>query len=194
MTEKRGLQTELKFSLDDWVLDELRNWSSVIPEAEAQMDLAIRLSSLNIEHGGGPFGAIVVDQIGNLVSVGVNLVLPYSVSVLHAEVVAITLAQRRVGSFTLKSQNGAKHRLVSSATPCVACFGCLWWSGATELLTGARKADVQAITKIDEGPINPNWRESLTESGITVIEDIRREQSCAVLKQYSQQNGIIYNA
>ena len=71
--------------------------------------LAIELSSRNVKEGtSGPFGAAVFkrnikskDQI-DLVSIGVNRVVPLHNSTLHGEMVAIQLAQNHVQSFALR--------------------------------------------------------------------------------------------
>ncbi|MBZ0172634.1 MAG: hypothetical protein K8E66_09670, partial [Phycisphaerales bacterium] len=68
-----------------------------------RMALAIELSRQNVGRGdGGPFGAAVFEiESGRLVSSGVNLVVKHGNSALHAEVVALMFAQRRLDSFTL---------------------------------------------------------------------------------------------
>src|SRR5262249_56117985 len=68
-----------------------------------KMALVIRLARENVAHGtGGPFGAAVFEiPSGRLVAAGVNSVTRLQNCVLHAEVVALMLAQQRVRSFTL---------------------------------------------------------------------------------------------
>ncbi|KAL7546261.1 hypothetical protein ACHAWF_009595 [Thalassiosira exigua] len=73
---------------------------------EEMMSLAVRLSDRNVAEGtGGPFGAAVferhTDGACTLVSVGTNRVVPLGNCALHGEMVAIMLAQKRAGSFTL---------------------------------------------------------------------------------------------
>ena len=80
---------------------------------EEMMSLAIHLSDKNITEGtGGPFGACIFERHGptesqpngycTLVSIGMNRVVPLENSTLHGEMVAIQLAQRKLGSFTLQ--------------------------------------------------------------------------------------------
>ena len=74
---------------------------------QEMMSLAIHLSDRNITEGtGGPFGAAIFERhpekgYCTLVSIGMNRVVPLGNSTLHGETVAIQLAQRRVGSYTL---------------------------------------------------------------------------------------------
>ncbi|MFB6359406.1 MAG: nucleoside deaminase, partial [Thiohalorhabdaceae bacterium] len=79
-----------------------------------------------------------------LVAAGVNRVLAEGLSVAHAEVVALALAQQRLGSFDLGAEAGWDHELVTSAEPCVQCFGALFWAGIRSLVCGARSADAEA--------------------------------------------------
>mmetsp|Transcript_22158 Transcript_22158/g.40679 ORF Transcript_22158/g.40679 Transcript_22158/m.40679 type:complete len:308 (-) Transcript_22158:59-982(-) len=76
------------------------------------MSLAIHLSDRNISEGtGGPFGAAIFERHPSkgyctLVSIGMNRVVPLGNSTLHGETVAIQLAQRKVGSYTLSLEEG----------------------------------------------------------------------------------------
>ncbi|HXV20935.1 MAG TPA: hypothetical protein VD811_08115, partial [Desulfuromonadales bacterium] len=65
------------------------------PDVRERMGLAIDLARRNVSAGtGGPFGAAVFEtENGRLLAVGVNLVVAARCSILHAEVVALMLAQ-----------------------------------------------------------------------------------------------------
>ena len=67
---------------------------------EERMRLAIELARQNVLRGtGGPFGAGVFEaQGGRLVAAGVNSVTRLGNSMLHAETLAIMLAQARLGT------------------------------------------------------------------------------------------------
>ncbi len=158
------------------------------------MAFAIRLAQLNIDREtGGPFGAAVFERDeGGLVAAGVNLVLHSGYSFAHAEVVALSLAQRAAGTFDLAAA-GPPYELVSSAEPCAMCAGASCWSGIAHLVCGARREDVEAIG-FDEGPRSPDWVAQLTARGVPVTRDISREQAAAVLQSYRARGGSIYNA
>lgn len=160
-------------------------------EPDQRMALAVSLSKVNIEHGGGPFGACIFErESGKLISIGVNLVVPATCSVAHAEMVAIILAQQAVGSFSLAAEGDFE--LVTSAEPCAQCFGAIPWSGVKSLVYGAPKADVEAIG-FDEGPKPRAWKEKLEERGITVKGPVRRNSASAVLRAYAKMGHAIYN-
>jgi tRNA(Arg) A34 adenosine deaminase TadA len=159
------------------------------------MRLAIELSRLNVEHGtGGPFGAGIFDLSTNrLVAPGVNLVTTANLSAAHAEVVAIMVAQQVVGHFDLGGQGRPPYELVASTEPCAMCFGSVPWSGVRQLVCGARDEDARSIG-FDEGPKMSDWVSSLEQRGISVVRDTCRDEAAAVLRNYAESGGEIYNA
>lgn len=158
------------------------------------MRFVIELSRLNIENGGGPFGAAIFDmQSHRLISAGVNMVIGASCSMAHAEMVALSLAQQQLGQYDLGAAGLPRLELVSSCEPCAMCFGALPWSGIRHLACGARDADARAIG-FDEGPKHPQWRNELEQRGISVSTDICRSEAKVVLDAYAASGGVIYNA
>jgi tRNA(Arg) A34 adenosine deaminase TadA len=156
----------------------------------ARMRLAVELARRNVAHGGGPFGALVVEEgTGRVVAVGANWVVQQRSSLLHAEMAAIAFAEARVGSHTLGEGN---HVLVSSSEPCAQCLGATLWSGVRRLVCGARTADAEAIG-FDEGPRPGDWVAQLAARGIGVTLDVLRADACAVLAAYGANGGAIYN-
>src|SRR5690349_6417568 len=110
---------------------------------EDRMRLAIELSRPNVLRGtGGPFGAAIFEHsTGALLSVGVNSVVRLNNSALHAEMLAIMMAQHRLGSYTLAASSSASYVLVSSCDPCAMCLGAVLWSGVRRMITGADRDD-----------------------------------------------------
>jgi tRNA(Arg) A34 adenosine deaminase TadA len=161
---------------------------------EARMRLAVELSRRNVEEGtGGPFGAAVfAADTGNLVAVGVNLVEPSRCSLAHAEMMALALAQQTVGHYDL-SGGGAAHELVTSTEPCAMCLGAIPWSGVRRVICGARGHDAGAIG-FDEGAKPADWIGALRRRGIEVMRDVLRDEARAVLRQYVDGGGTVYNA
>lgn len=187
---------------------------------EEMMSLVVHLSDRNITEGtGGPFGAAIferhADNTATLVSVGMNRVVPLGNSTLHGETVAIQLAQRKLGSFTLmldeNKEDGLfydeshddddgkesspprkrKFELFTSCEPCAMCLGATLWSGVSRLVCGATKNDAQAIG-FDEGPVFEQSYEHLEKAGIQVTRNVLREDAAKVLQRYGN-IGLIYN-
>lgn len=182
------------FTLPTWIDTFLGDKPLVYPTLEAQMELVIALSAQNIDAGsGGPFGAAIFNQeSGALLAPGVNLVSSTNCALCHAEMVAIAIAQQKIGHFDLGGSGLPPFRLVASTEPCVMCFGGVLWSGVRELVCGARDADARAIG-FDEGPKRDDWPQTLIERGINVHRDVLREKAGAVLLDYQQRGGLIYN-
>lgn len=164
-----------------------------LPSEEARMELAIALASENVRRGGGPFAAVVFDRESGIgVAGGVNLVLPQRSSILHAEIVALFSAQRRVGSYTLRAEGLPEHELVASCDPCAMCLGATLWSGVTRLVCGAHREDAEA-TGFDEGPVWPASFEYLRERGVAVTRGVLRDEAADVLRHYIAVGGQLYN-
>ena len=181
----------LRLTLPEWV-DELVDWARPYPDDESRMRLAIALAAENVRRGGGPFGAAIVEETsGRLISVGVNRVVPENNSMLHAEVLAFMMAQRRVGSYTLGAPGLPAHTLVSSCEPCAMCLGATLWSGVRRLVCGATRDDAMRA-RFDEGPVFPESYRYLEDRGIAIVRGVLREEARAVLERYAA-TGEIYN-
>lgn len=159
-----------------------------------RMAFAIEAARLNIEHGtGGPFGAAVFERdTGMLVAVGVNLVTSCGCALLHAEMVAIALAQRQLGVYDLGAPGLPPLELAASCEPCAMCLGAIPWSGVRSVITGATDADARAIG-FDEGPKVADWAGALAVRGIAVAAGIERDRARAVLERYRERGGDLYN-
>ena len=158
------------------------------------MALAVALARENIERGtGGPFGAAVFDPISwRPLAVGVNLVQHAQNAVLHAEIVALMLAQATLGRYSLSAPDLPPHVLVTSCEPCAMCLGALLWSGVQDLECGATREDAVRIG-FDEGPVFPASYAYLADRGVRVRLEICRREAARVLEDYRRSGGAIYN-
>ena len=186
------MQTQFDFELPTWVGPFIAAHDPDFSTPEKRMAFAIALSAENIEQKtGGPFGAAIFDNDNQLVAAGINLVTSANCSILHAEMVAIALAQKTLGRYDLGSDGQEAYELAASTEPCAMCFGAVPWSGVKRLLCGARDEDARAVG-FDEGAKLADWRSALEERGITVTRDIARQAAADVLTQYAKQQGKIY--
>ena len=185
---------DLHLALPGWLAG-LVNWDRPYPDDDDRMRLAVGLARENVRRStGGPFGAAVfASATGALVAVGVNSVTRLLNSVLHAEVMAIMLAQARLGRFALGEPGAASYELVTSCEPCAMCLGAALWSGVRRIVTGATRADATALG-FDEGPVfSASWA-YLEERGIRVRHGVGQADAVAVLELYRDAGGPIYNA
>lgn len=184
--------TELRITNPDW-LDELVSWERPYPDDDARMALVVSLARANVERElGGPFGAAVFErESGRLVGAGVNRVQQLGNCVLHAETLAIMMAQSRVGSFTFDALGLPAHELVTSCEPCAMCLGATLWSGASRLVYGALREDATAAG-FDEGPVFAESHDYLRARGIEIVGGVRRADARAVLELYVRSGGVVY--
>ena len=180
---------ELHITLPSWV-DEVVDWERVYLADDDRMQLAITLSRENVlRETGGPFGAAVFDGSGRLVSVGMNLVIAQRNSMLHAEIVALMMAERHVGSHTLKDP---PHEIATSCDPCAMCLGSVLWSGVRRLICGADSEDARALG-FDEGPVFDESYRYLEDRGVLATRGVLRDEARAILELYRDRGGLIYN-
>ena len=185
---------EIRLSLPAWV-DRFLEEIPPCRTDEEKMRLAIFLARENVIRGtGGPFGAAVFREPGHeLVSVGVNGVERLNICVAHAEVMAIVMAQSRLGCYTLRNPVGPGYALFTTCEPCAMCLGAVLWSGVDRLVCSAERQDALALG-FEEGPVFPESYRYLKDRGVEVVRGLLAEEARTVLKLYQKRNGGIYNS
>lgn len=184
----------LLLELPDWLRDQPP--PAPIPHLSERMDFVLGLAQRNVTAGtGGPFAAAVfVRDSGELVSVGVNRVVPSACSLAHAEVLALGLAHTALGTYDLGAAGRPALQLVSSSQMCAMCLGAVAWSGVAEVAFSTTTGDVVAALGFDEGPEPPDPVEQLRNRGISVLAGLMRDRGLAVLRAYAAAGGVVYNA
>jgi tRNA(Arg) A34 adenosine deaminase TadA len=186
------------FSLDlpDWAVAELNRLPLYFPTNEERMAAVIAFSRLNFERQtGGPFAAGIFERdSGKLIVIGVNRVVPFNCSSAHAEVMAISLAQSRLGVYDLGAPGLPTHQMVVNWRPCAMCFGAVLWSGVRSLVIAGDGPELETITGFDEGPVHPEWRVELAGRGIELVGDVLREEAIAVYQAFADSQTFVYNA
>ena len=192
-----ALASTFTASLPPWLVEELPALAEAPPPATAEerVRLVNRLADRNWRAGsGGPFAAIVVDAAsGALVSVGVNVVLATGLSSVHAEVMALSLAQRALGRWDLGA-DGAELELVVNWSPCVMCYGATMWSGVRGLTIAGEGAEVEELTGFDEGPMPEDWIGEFERRGIRVSVGVGHDEAIDVFRAFGASDAVVYNA
>ena len=188
-------KNSLTLSLPEWIDYFLKQYHFPLISNEERMRFVLKLTLQNIEKTtGGPFGAAVFErESGQLVSVGVNVVLKQGCSAAHAEMMAIMLAQQELGTHDLGITELPEFQLVTSGKMCAMCLGSVVWSGVREVLASAQPEDVENIVGFDEGPAPADYDQQLEKRGISIIPSFLREEGCAVLQRYVELGGVVYN-
>ncbi|MDP2774852.1 MAG: nucleoside deaminase [Nocardioides sp.] len=96
---------------------------------------AVELAIANVDHGGGPFGAVIV-RGDELLGTGQNRVTRDLDPTAHAEVLAIRAACATVGDFTL---SGCV--LYASCEPCPMCVSAALWARLDRVVYAADRQD-----------------------------------------------------
>src|SRR5258705_8109329 len=142
------------------------------------MRRALAAATTGITRAAGPFGAVVVDDAGEILAVGVNMVLVTADPTAHAEVVAIRRATARRGAHSL-----AGCTLVATCAPCILCTRAIQWAGIVRVVAAARASDAEARSFI-EGPAGFDAVAALRAHGIAYVADGERDAAVALLASY----------
>jgi guanine deaminase len=153
------------------------------PPSSALMRAAIGQGRRNVARAaGGPFGACVV-RGGVVVAAARNTVLARRDPTCHAEVNAIRLAARRLGTYDL---GGCV--IYSTTEPCPMCFAAIHWAGIGTVVSGTRIADVARLG-FRELTISNRRMKSLGGSGIVLVEGFLREECLALLEAWAARHA-----
>ena len=101
-----------------------------------------------ISHGNHPFGALLVDAVGNVLLEAENGYMPSRDGTAHAERVLSTMACTTIAADILRTAT-----LYSSAEPCAMCAGAMYWAGIGRLVYGLSEHRLRDIT--GNHPENP---------------------------------------
>ena len=143
----------------------------------------------NAENGilkkeGGPFGAIIVDKEGNIISNGNNQVLKNNDPTAHAEIVAIREACKKLNTYDLKN-----YTLYTSCEPCPMCLSAIIWANIKEVYYGCTKEDAGKIGFRDD--IIYDYLKGKNKDIIN-LKQKDREECIKTFEEYKNNNGVIY--
>jgi tRNA(Arg) A34 adenosine deaminase TadA len=190
------LPSEISLTVPGWLGEELGRLPSHLPGLEDRMAAVIRFSQLNFERGsGGPFAAGVFERdSGRLVVIGVNRVMANNCSSAHAEIMALSLAQKILGGWDLGRAGLPAHQLVVNWRPCAMCYGAVLWSGVRSLVVAGDGPELEQLTGFDEGPLRDDWAEQLGRRGIAVTNHVLKAEAVRVFRLFGQSGQFVYNA
>ena len=196
MNNYNSTNTHITLDLPDWAVEEHNKLPEFFSTNEERMAVVIEFSRINFQRKtGGPFAAGIFERdTGKLIVIGVNRVMPFHCSSAHAEIMAISLAQKLLGVYDLGAEGLPAHQIVVNWRPCTMCFGAVLWSGVRSLVIAGDGPELEEITGFDEGPIHPEWRKELDKRGIELAEDVLRKDAIEAYKEFSASRDFVYNA
>ena len=149
----------------------------------------LKVAAIEAIHGsskgdGGPFGAVIVDKSGNVISRGHNEVLTSHDPTNHAEVVAI-----RKACLKLKTHDLSDCIIYSSCEPCPMCLSAIIWSNIKEIYYACTKDDAAGIGFRDDmiyEYLKGNNKDLIN------LKQIDRDECIELFEEYKKQGKTIY--
>jgi tRNA(Arg) A34 adenosine deaminase TadA len=126
---------------------------------------------------GGPFGACLVKG-GRVLAVARNTVLARRDPTCHAEINAIRLAARLLGTHDLSGC-----RIYSTTEPCPMCFSAIHWAGIGEVVYGTRIADVARLG-FRELTISNRTMRRLGGGTMRILGGVLRKECLELLREW----------
>jgi guanine deaminase len=136
------------------------------------------------EDKGGPFGSVIIDKKGNIISIASNLVLESHDPTAHAEIVAIRKASEK-----LKTHDLSDCILYATGYPCPMCLSAIIWSNIKEVYYGTDLKDAESIGFRDDYIYNYIKGEN---NKILKINQVDREDAIKLFDEYKKNNKTIY--
>ena len=133
---------------------------------------------------GGPFGAVITDKDGNIISEGNNKVLCDLDPTAHAEVVAIRRACKKLNTYDLSG-----YVLYTSCEPCPMCLSAIIWSNIKTVYYGCTKEDAASIGFRDSDIYEYLKGEN---KNLINLKQMDREECIKAFEEYKENNGVIY--
>ena len=137
-----------------------------------------------LNNEGGPFGAVIVDKMGNIISNGNNKVIMQNDPTAHAEIVAIREACKKLNKYDLSD-----YTIYTSCEPCPMCLSAIIWSNIKNVYYGCTKQDAVEIGFRDDVIYEYLKGEN---QDLLNLKQIDREECMEIFKKYKKTGGIIY--
>ena len=135
---------------------------------------------------GGPFGAAIIDQDGNVISIASNSVLGDHDPTAHAEINAIREAARIKGTHDLSGCI-----IFATGYPCPMCLSAIIWANIKEVVYGCRPEDADAIGFRDDF-IYHFIKTDMTDESVLRLTQEGRQECLALFREYAEQEREIY--
>jgi tRNA(adenine34) deaminase len=138
------------------------------------MQAALSLAKVAADKGDVPVGAIVVNEVGEILGTGQNLREQSNDPIAHAEIIAIRQAAEKIGSWRLDDLT-----LVVTLEPCAMCAGAILQSRVKRLVFAAWDEKAGAVGSVMDVIRDPR---ALTK--VEVITGIMEKECSEVLSNF----------
>lgn len=140
-------------------------------------------NGMNLNEG-GPFGAVITDKDGNVISIGNNKVLKNNDPTAHAEVTAIRIACDKLNTYDLSG-----YILYTSCEPCPMCLSAAIWANIKDIYYACTREDAANIGFRDD--FIYEYLEGKNKSAIS-LHQIDRNKCIEVFERYKKEERTIY--
>ncbi len=145
----------------------------------APMELAIAASVIALEAGNMPFGAVLVDQHGQVLAVAQNNQNTQHDCTGHAELVLVREASERLGPQSLRGNT-----VYASGEPCAMCCGALFWAGVGRVVFAATQDNIAQALGGPLLPISSSTVLAHAQPAVQVEGPFMAQAAIAVLQRY----------
>jgi len=133
---------------------------------------------------GGPFGAVIVDKEGKIISKGNNRVISSKDPTAHAEILAIREASKKLNTYDL-----SECTLYTSCEPCPMCLSAIIWANIKNVYYACNRKDAARIGFRDD--MIYEYLKGENQSLINLI-NIDRKECKNLFDEYKKQGKVIY--
>jgi len=171
--------------------------------ADQWINLANDVALFAVQHGGGPFGAVLVqvDNASNKIIrywIGYNHTVKKQDPTAHAEISVIRQAAKQLGVLNLGEIHRSQSRLAqpgeishcilySSTEPCQMCLSAVYWSGIKKIYFSATRFDADAPgVDFSDKFIHDETNKSYAERNMVMIRQMLSPNSLDAFNYYKR--------
>ena len=133
---------------------------------------------------GGPFGAVIVDEKGNIVARGNNKVIAKKDPTAHAEIEAIRSACKKLNTYDLSNCT-----IYTSCEPCPMCLSAIIWANIKKVYYGCTADDAEDIGFKDD--MIYDYIKGKNKD-LLKLKEIDRDECMKTFEEYKKHDGTIY--
>mgnify|MGYP001400056088 CR=1 FL=1 len=154
---------------------------------EKAMMMAIKKAEETMhEDLGGPFGAAIIHENGDIISVASNSVLGDHDPTAHAEINAIRKACNLLNTHDLSG-----YILITTSYPCPMCLGAIMWANIKHMVYGCSLDDAKNIGFRDDLMYN-FINEGMKDEDILKVDQSLRDSCVKLFQTYHDLDKEIY--
>ena len=149
------------------------------------MKLGIEEARTTMNEGkGGPFGAVITDIEGKVITIASNKVLESHDPTAHAEIMAIRKASEILGTHNLENCI-----LYVTGYPCPMCLSAIMWANIKKVYYGTNLEDAEKIGFKDK-KIYDYLKNN--DNNILNIEQLNYDECLELFKEYQENDKELY--